>query len=716
MDTSPRTLRGANIGYDYRSDRNDMAEEFYRPALAASTSYDRAIGYFASSVLASLGQEVNEFAERGGMMRVVASPYLDAKDIEEIETGYELRVVLQRAALRDLEAAAVDPRASRGLGKLARLVAMNRIDFKLAYVEHRGRVGMYHEKIGIFRDGRDIVAFKGSANETRSGLVGNFEANEVYRSWDPRDAHRAARISEDFENLWNDRTPVLRVVPFTEAVKKVIERAAVETAGRFDLDTLPSSGAPIEVADRTFEGKFAIPRNLKVRDYQKEAVQNWFRNQGRGVLRMATGTGKTITALAAVAQLHGVLQKQKDAALLIVVVAPYQHLVDQWAKDVERFGTAPVCAYESTDRWSSRAYALTQALMLGPENIGVIVTTNATFGGEPFQALLESYRGQFCLVGDEMHNLGARNSRTRLPESAQYRIGLSATPDRWFDEEGSEALADYFGEIVFDMGIGEAIKREALCRYTYKPVLVELDDEEAELYAEVSQKVARAIASGSKLKESSDRDSPLGRLLKKRADILGHAHGKLAALREEIELRKNLSHQLIYCAEGRHPLLNETGLDGPRQIDQVMDLIGNQLHMTAARYTSETKRPDRQGILRRFDKKEVQAITSMRCLDEGVDVPAARTAYLLASSSNPRQFIQRRGRVLRNAPGKSLADIIDFVVVPPADGDALQFETERKLLRREIARVEEFAGLSENETDTLETLRPVRERYSLFDA
>ncbi|WP_438291216.1 DEAD/DEAH box helicase family protein [Streptomyces sp. HUAS TT7] len=715
MAEEPR-LRGCSLESDYRSDRSHLVEDFYLPALAASTTYDRAVGYFAASVIATLGQGIDDFTERGGTMRIIASPYLEPADIKDIEEGYELREVLHRAAVRDLEQAVEDQRAARGLGKLGRLVAEGRIDFKLAYVEERGRVGMYHEKIGVFRDGRDIVAFKGSANETRSGLVGNFEAIEVYRSWDPRDTDRAARISKDFEDLWHDRTPTLRVVPFTEAAKAAVERSALATTGRYELDDLPTGGAPIVMSPQPPAGALTIPQSLVVRDYQKEAVQNWFRNQCRGILRMATGTGKTLTALSAAAQLGSFLRKNDDnASLLVIVVAPFQHLVDQWAKDIEWFGVTPLRAYESSSKWSPRAHALLQNLALGGMSGGVIVTTNATFGGDTFQNFLVAYGGQLLVIADEAHNLGARHLRTQLPEKAQYRLGLSATPERWFDDEGTDALTGYFGEIVFEMGIGEAIRCGALCRYTYTPVLVELDDEEAELYAETSAKIARLIASGTDLRETADRDSPLGRLLKKRADIIGHARGKLEVLRTELEKRRETSHQLIYCAEGKHPLLYEQGTEGPRQIDQVMDMVGNELQLAAARYTSETKRPARQDILRRFERNELQIISSMRCLDEGVDVPESRTAYLMASSSNPRQFIQRRGRVLRKAPGKDRADIVDFVVVPPVGGEAIQYETERNLLRREFARVEEFAYLAENEAVTLDVLRPVRERYGLFD-
>ncbi|MFD6823868.1 DEAD/DEAH box helicase family protein [Streptomyces sp. NPDC060085] len=709
-------LRDTALAPDYRSDRGHIVEDFYLPALRASTHYDRAVGYFTSSSLALLGQGLDDFTHRAGTMRIIASPYLEEQDIADIEAGYVLRDVLHRAALRDLSQAIATPHAARGLGKLGRLVAEERVEIKLAYVSCNNRVGMYHEKIGIFRDDTDLVAFKGSANETRSGLIGNFESIEVFRSWDPRDADRALRISENFDDLWNDRTPLLRVLPFTEAAKHIVEQAARDTATHSDLDDLPTNGTPIAVGQTQPDtsGMLSIPRDLTIRDYQKTAVHNWFAHRGRGLFRMATGTGKTLTALAAAAQLTSTLHKQ-NKALLTVVVVPYQHLVDQWASDITRFGMTPIRAYEATSAWYQRAIDLQHALALGAARAGVIVTTNKTFGDDPFQNVLARYSGQLLLIADEAHNLGATRLRTKLPGKAQYRLGLSATPERWFDDEGTEALTDYFGDIVFELGMGEAIQRGALCHYSYWPVLVELDEEEAELYVSVTTKIAKLMAAhhGS---EGFDDDSPLGALLRKRANILGHARAKLPALQQQLAQRRAQSHQLIYCAEGRHPLSYEHDLDEPTQLDQVMAMVGNDLRMSAARYISETKRADRQSVLRRFSRGiDLQAVASMRCLDEGVDVPAARIAYLLASSSNPRQFIQRRGRVLRRAEGKDTADIIDFIVVPPNGATALQQETERRMLRGELARVEEFAHLADNEADTLDLLRPLRKRYGLFD-
>ncbi|MFC8721923.1 DEAD/DEAH box helicase family protein [Kitasatospora sp. NPDC057198] len=712
-DGTGGALRGTGLLADYRSDRCDIVEDFYAPALAAATAYDRAVGYFSSSVLAVLGQGVERFAARGGTMRLIASPQLTAEDVQQLESGYAVRAILEQAALRDLEDACTDPRVAHRLGRLGLLVADGRLDVKLAYVASGDRIGMYHEKIGVFRDGRDLVAFKGSANETRSGLIGNFESIEVFRTWEPGDSHRAVRISQDFEELWQDRTPLLRVLDFTAAAKEVIESCARRSVTPPPLP--PMDGATVTLPRPKAEGRLGIPGDLVVRDYQKQAVERWFGNECRGILRMATGTGKTLTALAAAAQLSRILGNRGEA-LLTVVVAPYQHLVDQWSRDISRFGMTPVRAYESVSRWYPQAGTLLDALTLGTAKGGVIVTTNATLGSDALQGLLERHRGRLLVIADECHNLGARRLRDKLPGNAGYRLGLSATPERWFDDEGTDALTGFFGPVVFEMGIGDAIRAGALCHYTYTPILIELDDQEAELYTEVTEKIAKLFAA-QRFSENSDEDTPLGKLLRKRANILGHARAKLPALRRELTLRRESSHQLLYCAEGRHPLSYEHGDgDEPTQLQQVLGLAGQQLRMSAAPYTAETRREDRQELLRRFASgHDLQVLASMKCLDEGVDVPAARTAYLLASSSNPRQFIQRRGRVLRRAPGKEHADIVDFVVVPPEASNGLARETERKMLARELARVTEFAHLADNEVDTLDALRPLRLRYGLMD-
>ena len=715
MNNPPVSLRHADLLSDYRSDRSDIARDFYAPALAAATSYDRAVGYFSASVLAVLGHGISDFAARNGVMRIVASPQLSQDDVAQIKAGYALRTILEQAALRDLEQAAQEPRAAHALGQLGALIADGRLDIKLAYIDVHGRVGIYHEKIGIFRDGRDLVAFKGSANETMPGLVGNFESIEVFRTWEPGDGPRAVRINKDFEDLWHDRTPLLRVIDFTDAARDIIETCANRTTPQHELELPPMDGALLPLPLPEAKGRLTIPEELTVREYQKQAVRQWSANGCRGILRMATGTGKTLTALAAAARLAQALHKSGEP-LLTLVITPYQHLVDQWSKDIAWFGMQPVRAYESTASWYAQASSLLDSLSLGSAQGGVIVTTNATFAGKPLQGILDRYEGRLLIIADECHNLGAKRLREKLPASGQYRLGLSATPERWFDDRGTDALTDYFGKVVYEMGIGDAIKAGALCHYTYSPVLIELDEEETELYAEVTGQIAKVIASQG-FSEEADRDSPLGKLLRKRSNILGHARAKLPTLRRELTKRQDEWYQLLYCAEGRHPLSYEYGAtEETTQLQQALVIVGQELRMSAAPYTAETRRDERQKLLQRFALgQDLQVLLSMKCLDEGVDVPAARTAYLLASSSNPRQFIQRRGRVLRKAPGKERADIVDFIVVPPVGTSDLQHETERKMVARELMRVTEFARLADNETETLEILRPLRRRYGLFD-
>jgi superfamily II DNA or RNA helicase len=387
-----------------------------------------------------------------------------------------------------------------------------------------------------------------------------------------------------------------------------------------------------------------------VRDYQREAVELWLRQQGRGILKMATGTGKTKTAMIAATQLGNVL-RQREQPLILLILAPLQHLVDQWITEVESFGVRPVAVYESSQKWLPIVEEQLGEARMGQRPVVAMVATNASFAGEKFQSVLSRINQPLMIIADEAHNLGSSTYRSSLPATATYRLALSATPERWFDDGGTDALIDYFGPIVFELGLGKAIGMGALCRYIYVPRLVELNDDETSLYVDLTAQIAKRLAAGDSLKDA-DANSPIGFLLRQRAGVLGHAEGKLAQVRSDLDARAQSWFQLVYCAEGSRP--TEPGNPpGPNQLQDVMDLVGNQLHLATHSYISETPRTERKVLLRRFGAgDDLRVLVAMRCLDEGVDIPDARTGYLLASSSNPRQFIQRRGRLLRLADGK----------------------------------------------------------------
>ena len=702
-------LRWLSLTGRYRSDREDVVQGFYVPALSVATSYSRAVGYFTSTSLALFARGIERFAARGGAMRLIASPHLDADDILDIERGYDVRAVIERAALRELDLETRDG-VLDGLGVVGRLVAESRLDIKLAFVEQAGRIGIYHEKIGIFRDAvGDLVAFTGSANETLGGLLANFESIEVYLGWLAGDGARALRIEADFEDLWADRTPHLRVEPFPDVARdRLVElgrsRPAVGLPERDDAlqPPTPSEAEPSQLA---------IPASLVIRDYQRTAVEAWLRQRGRGILKMATGTGKTKTAMIALCQLGKVLNQREDP-LVVLILAPFQHLVDQWITEVESFGVRPVAVYESSQRWLPVVEDQLAEARLGQRPVVIMVATNASFAGERFQAILSRISLPLLVIADEAHNLGSSAYRSSLPPNAAYRLALSATPERWFDDAGTDALINYFGPVVFELGLGEAIEMGGLCRYRYIPRLVVLSHRETQLYVDLTTQIAKRLAAGDNL-DTNDPDSPIGHLLRQRAGVLGHAVGKVGALRGDLEARRTLWYQLIYCAEGRRP--TEPGEPaGPNQVADVMDMVGNGLHLAAHSYVAETPRTERRVLLRRFDAgDDLRVLVAMRCLDEGVDIPDARVGYLLASSSNPRQFIQRRGRLLRPAPGKEMAEILDYIAVPQSDAP-INFDIERNLLTRELERANEFGKLAENYETTLQVLRPLKEQYQLM--
>lgn len=703
------SLRSLAIEGRYRSDREDVVQEFYVPALSAATSYSRAVGYFTSTSMALFSRGIEHFARRGGGMRLIASPNLHASDIVDIERGYDMRAVIERTVLRELQFEERDT-VLNGLGLVGRLIAEGRLDIKLAFVEQAGRVGIYHEKIGIFRDqAGDLIAFTGSSNETLGGLLANFESIEVYLGWLPGDGPRALRIEDDFNNLWNDRTANLRIQPFPKVAReRLIEIAKLHPEARVpDSDDALYPAIPAE----DNPARLAIPGSLEVRGYQRQAIEAWFHHQGRGILKMATGTGKTKTAMIAACQLAKALQ-QREEPLIVLILAPLQHLVDQWITEVESFGARPVAVYESSERWLPIVEEHLAEARLGQRPIVVMVATNASFAGARFQAILSRITQPLLIIADEAHNLGSSTYRSSLPQNATYRLALSATPERWFDDEGTDALINYFGPVVFELGLGQAIEMGALCRYRYLPRLVELTDEENDLYVGLTTQIAKRLAAGDSL-SAEDPDSPIGYLLRKRAGVLGHAERKLPQLRADVKARRDSWYQLIYCAEGSRPSESDEP-SGPKQVTQVMNMVGNDLKLAAHSYVAETPRPERQVLLRRFGSgDDLRVLVAMRCLDEGVDIPDARIAYLLASSSNPRQFIQRRGRILRRAEGKDLAEILDYIAVPTA-GTPVNFEVERGLLARELERANEFGKLSENYEATLEALRPLKEKYHLM--
>lgn len=452
----------------------------------------------------------------------------------------------------------------------------------------------------------------------------------------------------------------------------------------------------------------AAPDGYSPRPYQRDAIEAWMGAQGQGILHMATGTGKTLTSLFAAEQ----LAQLQDGRLGLIVVAPYKHLVDQWVEELRAFGVTPHRAYESRRTWEDDVAGSVMEFKHGARDSLAIVTTQATFAADHFQAQLDRLPGhETLLIADEVHHLGAPHLRTALPTHIRARLGLSATPERWYDEEGTAALERYFSNgIVYEYGLEEAIENGYLCEYYYVPHVIELTPEESEDYIALSRAIGRRLASQDDVGDamrSMEFDEQLEQLLFKRARLIGTAEEKLITLEQLVSRSLPLDHALVYCGDGRlereDPLGDDDEMEAVRQINAVTQLLGNDLGLSVHQFTYEESQSTRERLLSQFEEGVLEALVAIRCLDEGVDVPATQTAFMLASSTNPRQFVQRRGRILRTHPSKRHAIIHDFIVSPPATirdaGSGSEFDIERNLVARELERVSTFADSAKNHPD-----------------
>lgn len=696
----------------YRSDGTIIARDFYQRCLPLSCRLDRAVGFFSSGVFSACPSAFHNFFENGGVIRVVTSPVLSRSDINAIARGYRDKPQLAgQDALAKLLMSSHE--VKQNLPELvAWLVASNRLEVKVALCTNHNRASLYHEKVGIFSDSEhNKVAFSGSANESAAALLTNFESIDVFRSWEPSERIRAEQKTAAFERLWQDDTPNLEVISFPRAATlgalRVRDLPSVPSKEGHDpaeasLSEMPEAG-PIPGIQETL----AIPTAISLRKHQSASVRNWFAENGRGILEMATGSGKTIAALAIAAKLYEAV----GSPLMVVVVCPYLHLASQWIEEAKPFGLEPLLCAINRQRWqdelSMRLYTLTS----GSRRILSVVVTTATFGSEAFQQALARAPTRTLIIADEVHHLGARQTQARLPSNVKYRLGLSATPRRLYDPEGTAAIQQYFGPVIVDYPLSEALSDGVLCPYRYHPVIVTLDDDEFEQYVELTTKIAQALASGQEFD-----DSPfLLRLSVKRARVLATAKQKIPELVRLLSPLNHTTHNLIYCGDGT--VEDPVDSDVLRHVDAVVKAVGRDLGMRVARYVAETALTRRHRLRRWFAAGELQALIAIRCLDEGVDIPETRRAFILASSANPRQFIQRRGRILRRARDKDMAEIYDFIVDPPEFGvtdEGALYNVTRTLFRRELDRVNEFAELAVNGPEAMSKLLPIQSRLNLL--
>ena len=716
------SFRELDIKPEYRSKLDDVISDFYTPVLRESVLYQRAVGFFSSSALLALSAGICGLVNNGGSIQLIASPKLSQEDIDAINDGFRRRDdVIKEALLRELH----DPKGKyeeARLNLLSNLIAVGRLTIKIAFLEDNNTIGMFHEKLGLMHDAEDnVVAFSGSMNESVNAFTANYEAIDVFPSW-TKDEDRALAKQSAFNAMWNDYEPSIKIVEFPDISEEIIQRYKVTDEIDTSYENQPSSydisSGRSEDSDVPNSGPH-VPEYVKMREYQLLAISEWAKRNYQGIFDMATGTGKTYTALAAISKLYDALHRN----LAVLIICPYQHLVEQWKEDIVAFGMKPIVCYSASSQknWRDRLKTAISSFNVGVQNHFCMVSTNATFSSEFVRGQIEKLRGNILLVVDEAHNFGAENLSQSLFPHIPYRLALSATIDRHGDPEGTQKLYDYFGDKCIEYTLKDAIDNDMLTPYYYHPIAVSLTNGELANYIDLTEKIRKNIHKDELGKVKLSEYAKM--LLIKRARIVAGATEKLIKLREIIKEYKNDSQILVYCGATtlRDVDYREDAppVDEARQIDIVTDMLGNELGMRVSKFTSEEDADERERLKTNFaEGTQLQALVAIRCLDEGVNIPSIQTAFILASSTNPKEYIQRRGRVLRKFPGKSFATIYDFITLPiPLDQiddfDSEMLEGVQSLAKREIIRMKDFAAIAENPFDSDKMISDLMKAFNI---
>lgn len=737
---------------------------FFSEALCNSTEFDLKLGFFSSSAINVLSYGFAAFLYAGGRMRMVINDILSASDKHVITVG-ESSLDIPFFDIHDIGAISntLSKRDKHFFECLAWLIRNNRIEIKV--VRPIDGIGIAHSKCGMFSDGINRVAFDGSCNFSKTALIDNIESITAFCDWDGEgDKYKIQDIADDFERTFNGedstveyvdvsdvKTGLVSVFPDkniqellkdeSEILEDTIDNFQLSNRIRYYISRTKNkvskiienienkeNSNTINVSDVEPEFPFKEPR-----PYQREAFEKWKNNNQKGLFAMATGTGKTLTSLNCLLEIYKHSHYYKA-----IILVPTITLVDQWKDECLRFHFRNIVKVCSTNRnWRNEVDELrTQECFATKDNEPsyIIITTYASFIRDNVFSSLTSLgkrvNRQLLLIADEAHNMGSKRILCKLG-AIRYlrRIGLSATPYRQYDEEGNKNIMEFFGcqrdEYTFEYSMKAAIENGFLCRYKYFPHLVKLSDEEMSEYMEISAKLAKFF--NAKSEKFQDKDSILTALLLKRKRIIHKAVNKLGVFEEIINQRYkekgDLKYTLVYVPEGLKPDDESSDLFditdkipeddfSDHLIDDYTKVVMNVSRTTTVKkFTSGMK--DRNYILDKFAKGEIEVLTSMKCLDEGVDVPRSEVAIFCASTGNPRQFIQRRGRILRTHPDKHMAIIHDLVVAPIVDYSEENYTMERNMLKQELKRVQDFATLSENADVTYSALEDIMNYYNL---
>jgi len=719
---------------EYRTGSEHEPLEFFLDALSNSEQFDILLGYFSSTAINILSYGFAKFIANGGRARLIINHLLSKEDKEAIirgETNEPEVFYGHNPTFKEINEN-LDETGEHFFNCLAWLIAKDKLTIRLIKPKNKG---ISHYKSGLFRTSNDIIKFKGSCNFTATGLIDNLEELDVKCSWKSKEDATAIKEYENyFDNIFNQKAEFVEYIPVESAVEVI-----KNNFGDKNLDELLTKEAELvkkksqkfnqniklrkkldkinkELVKLTNEPKF--PFDSEPRDYQVEAYENWVKNDYKGIFAMATGTGKTITALNCLLQ-----EYKKNSVYRAIILVPTNILVKQWEEELKKFSFNNIFKISAKSNWKEAIGRLLTTLSFDNDKSFAIISTYASFHREKFQNYFKRLPIDTIMIADEAHNIASPKVKEVLPNVKLIkRIALSATPKRAYDEEGNDVIEDFFNSrepYTYNYSMEKAIENNVLTKYYYYPHLIYLEGHELNEYIKITEKLVKYFNNS---KNELETNEIVKSLLMKRKRIIHKAENKTNEfkniIKNKIDKDGDIKYTFVYVPEGYKNINNKLELtdeEEKREIHQYIDILYQLLpQVKAFPFLGETK--DKEKILTQFANGDIDVLASMKCLDEGIDVPRTEFAIFCSSTGNPRQFIQRRGRILRKHKNKDLATIHDLVVIPNyhelrTNND--NFNLEKKLIKTELERVVHFASMAINSYEALQKFDDVCDYYNL---
>ncbi len=634
--------------YETSENQNQLVENFYIPILEQSVKYYRIAGFFCSSALTIASKGIEGLIHNGGKMYLLISPELSKEDYQIIEKYGTITENISIFSKIDF-----DINLNENLQALAWLLENGNLEIKIV-VPKKQQSSLFHQKVGIVFDKDDnIISFSGSINETAQAWLNNIEEFKVFCSWKEGQIEYLNSDLSKFLSYWkNKNSDFAEVYNIPQAIKEKI------------VQIKPRNITDLNIMRRYQKDKHNSQNKINLFPHQEQAVNAWLDNNRSLLIEMATGTGKTRTAIGCIKEILG-----ERKPILVIVSTPQGTLSRQWQREISKleidFDKSEIID-GSNNKWKKDLEFI--LLDIGDQTIqnAIIYTTHDTSSSEKFISIVKSNKDNFSIlfICDEVHAIGSKKRRRALLDEYDYRIGLSATPQRMFDEIGTNIIVNYFGNASFEFTIADALKtinpltnRPFLNQFYYYPIFVNLTDEEEKRFLKLTRQIALLLN-----QEDIDEEK-LQRLYDNRADICKNAENKFIALSNLLENinPSKIQDTILFVSE--------------KQIVECFDILADKKisrakiteQESASKIVDDSGDTERQSIITQFSERHLQVLVGIKCLDEGIDIPSARTAILMSNSTNPREYIQRVGRVIRQAPNKKESIIYDFIVKSPQD-------------------------------------------------